>query len=219
LVRGECSPFRLQVTVLAAGPVTEATAENCWDPPFTTVTFAGVTVTPITTEPGALPPPPPEGLRQAGNIKLQKTIKKTDTATIPIFLMSGLHFINSVITPSLTQINQRHASIKILFPIRRRVKFQAAKGKNPYSLYIFLIIQSLFFKYTIILPDFESYTKREYSHRPPQVLSGLPEEEYDLIFPDTHLKPKAIDVEIQIGPVKNIGKRLFFYKSKLKWSR
>jgi predicted transposase/invertase (TIGR01784 family) len=63
---------------------------------------------------------------------------------------------------------------------------------------------------------------------------GLPEEEYDLIFPDTHLKPeveddklgivdvkvktksgKIIDIEIQIGPVKNIGKRLSFYKSKL----
>jgi predicted transposase/invertase (TIGR01784 family) len=62
----------------------------------------------------------------------------------------------------------------------------------------------------------------------------LPGEEYELIFLDTHLKPetgddklgivdvkvstksgKIIDIEIQVYPVKNIGKRLSFYKSKL----
>ena len=62
----------------------------------------------------------------------------------------------------------------------------------------------------------------------------LPEEEYELTFLDTHLKPEAeddklgildvkvktktgkiIDIEIQVNPVKNIGKRLSFYKSKL----
>ncbi|GHV48340.1 hypothetical protein AGMMS49546_38820 [Spirochaetia bacterium] len=62
----------------------------------------------------------------------------------------------------------------------------------------------------------------------------LPEEEYELTFLDTYLKPeseddklgivdvkiqtktgKIIDIEIQVSPVKNIGKRLSFYKSKL----
>jgi predicted transposase/invertase (TIGR01784 family) len=62
----------------------------------------------------------------------------------------------------------------------------------------------------------------------------LPQEEYELTFIDTHLKPEAeddklgildvkvktktgkiIDIEIQVNPVKNIGKRLSFYKSKL----
>ena len=62
----------------------------------------------------------------------------------------------------------------------------------------------------------------------------LPEEEYELTFLDTHLKPetdddklgildikvqtksgKIINIEIQVNPVKNIGKRLSFYKSKL----
>ena len=62
----------------------------------------------------------------------------------------------------------------------------------------------------------------------------LPQEEYELTFLDTHLKPeneddklgildvkvrtaagKIIDIEIQVNPVKNIGKRLSFYKSKL----
>jgi predicted transposase/invertase (TIGR01784 family) len=62
----------------------------------------------------------------------------------------------------------------------------------------------------------------------------LPQEEYELTFMDTHLKPEAeddklgildvkvktktgkiIDIEIQVNPVKNIGKRLSFYKSKL----
>jgi predicted transposase/invertase (TIGR01784 family) len=62
----------------------------------------------------------------------------------------------------------------------------------------------------------------------------LPESEYELTFLDTYLKPeseddklgivdvkvktkrgKIIDVEIQVNPVKNIGKRLSFYKSKL----
>jgi predicted transposase/invertase (TIGR01784 family) len=62
----------------------------------------------------------------------------------------------------------------------------------------------------------------------------LPEEEYELTFLDTHLKPefeddklgivdvklrtkagKIIDIEIQVCPVPNIGKRLSFYKSKL----
>ena len=62
----------------------------------------------------------------------------------------------------------------------------------------------------------------------------LPEEEYELTFLDTYLKPeteddklgivdvkvktktgKIIDIEIQVNPVKNIGKRLSFYKSKL----
>jgi predicted transposase/invertase (TIGR01784 family) len=63
---------------------------------------------------------------------------------------------------------------------------------------------------------------------------ALPEEEYDLVFLDTSLKPEAeddklgildikvqsksgkvIDVEIQVNPVKSIGKRISFYKSKL----
>ena len=63
---------------------------------------------------------------------------------------------------------------------------------------------------------------------------ALPDEEYELTFLDTHLKPEAeddklgildvkvktktgkiIDIEIQINPVKNIGRRLSFYKSKL----
>ncbi|GHV11789.1 hypothetical protein FACS189491_03650 [Spirochaetia bacterium] len=62
----------------------------------------------------------------------------------------------------------------------------------------------------------------------------LPDEEYELTFLDTYLKPefeddklgivdvkvrtksgKIIDIEIQVCPVKNIGKRLSFYKSKL----
>jgi predicted transposase/invertase (TIGR01784 family) len=62
----------------------------------------------------------------------------------------------------------------------------------------------------------------------------LPKEEYELTFLDTYLKPeseddklgivdvkvqtktgKIIDIEIQVSPVKNIGKRLSFYKSKL----
>ena len=63
---------------------------------------------------------------------------------------------------------------------------------------------------------------------------NLPDEEYEIIFLDTHLKPeseddklgivdikvktktgKIIDIEIQVNPMKNIGKRLSFYKSKL----
>ena len=62
----------------------------------------------------------------------------------------------------------------------------------------------------------------------------LPDEEYELTFLDTHLKPdaegdklgivdikvktkrgKVIDIEIQINPVGHIGQRLSFYKSKL----
>jgi predicted transposase/invertase (TIGR01784 family) len=62
----------------------------------------------------------------------------------------------------------------------------------------------------------------------------LPDEEYELTFLDTYLKPeseddklgivdvkvrtgagKIIDIEIQVSPVKSIGKRLSFYKSKL----
>jgi predicted transposase/invertase (TIGR01784 family) len=62
----------------------------------------------------------------------------------------------------------------------------------------------------------------------------LPQEEYELSFMDTYLKPeseddklgildvkvktksgKIIDIEIQVNPVKDIGKRLSFYKSKL----
>ena len=62
----------------------------------------------------------------------------------------------------------------------------------------------------------------------------LPQEEYELIYLNTYLKPEAeddklgivdvkvktktgkiIDIEIQVNPVKNIGKRLSFYKSKL----
>jgi predicted transposase/invertase (TIGR01784 family) len=62
----------------------------------------------------------------------------------------------------------------------------------------------------------------------------LPDEEYELTFLDTYLKPesedeklgivdvkvrtktgKIIDIEIQVNPFKNIGKRLSFYKSKL----
>jgi predicted transposase/invertase (TIGR01784 family) len=62
----------------------------------------------------------------------------------------------------------------------------------------------------------------------------LPDEEYELEFLDTFLKPeseddklgivdvkvkttsgKIIDIEIQVNPVKNIGKRFSFYKSKL----
>jgi predicted transposase/invertase (TIGR01784 family) len=62
----------------------------------------------------------------------------------------------------------------------------------------------------------------------------LPQEEYELTFLDTHLKPEAeedklgivdvkvrtkngkiIHIEIQVNPVKNIGKRLSFYKSRL----
>ena len=62
----------------------------------------------------------------------------------------------------------------------------------------------------------------------------LPEEEYELTFLDTSLKPeteedklgildlkvqtktgKVIDIEIQVNPVKSIGKRISFYKSKL----
>ena len=62
----------------------------------------------------------------------------------------------------------------------------------------------------------------------------LPQEEYELSFLDTHLKPEAegdklgivdvkvrtktgriIAIEIQVHPVKNIGKRMSFYKSML----
>ena len=62
----------------------------------------------------------------------------------------------------------------------------------------------------------------------------LPEEEYELTYLDTHLKPeteddklgildvkvktksgKIINIEIQVNPVKDIGKRLSFYKSKM----
>ena len=62
----------------------------------------------------------------------------------------------------------------------------------------------------------------------------LPEEEYELTFLDTHLKPeteddklgivdvkvqtksgKIINIEIQVNPRKNFGKRISFYKSKL----
>jgi predicted transposase/invertase (TIGR01784 family) len=62
----------------------------------------------------------------------------------------------------------------------------------------------------------------------------LPSEEYELEFLDTHLKKEAaeeklgiidvkirtksgkiIDIEIQVNPVEEIGKRLSFYKSKL----
>ena len=62
----------------------------------------------------------------------------------------------------------------------------------------------------------------------------LPEEEYELTFMDTHLKPEAegdklgivdvkvktkggkiFDIEIQINPVRHIGRRISFYKSKL----
>jgi predicted transposase/invertase (TIGR01784 family) len=62
----------------------------------------------------------------------------------------------------------------------------------------------------------------------------LPKEEYDLVFLDTHLKKEAaddklgiidvkirtktgkiIDIEIQVDPYKEMGKRLSFYKSKL----
>jgi len=62
----------------------------------------------------------------------------------------------------------------------------------------------------------------------------LPEEEYELTFLDTYLKQeteddklgivdvkvqtktgKIINIEIQVNPIRNIGKRLSFYKSKL----
>jgi predicted transposase/invertase (TIGR01784 family) len=62
----------------------------------------------------------------------------------------------------------------------------------------------------------------------------LPQEEYELVFLDTHLKPekegdklgildvkirtktgKIIDIEIQVDPFKFIGQRLSFYKSML----
>jgi predicted transposase/invertase (TIGR01784 family) len=62
----------------------------------------------------------------------------------------------------------------------------------------------------------------------------LPDEEYELTFMDTHLKlesmddklgildvkvrtksGKVIDIEIQVDPMKHIGSRLSFYKSKL----
>jgi len=62
----------------------------------------------------------------------------------------------------------------------------------------------------------------------------LPDEEYELTFLDTYLKPeteddklgivdvkvqtktgKIINIEIQVNPIRNIGKRLSFYKSKL----
>jgi predicted transposase/invertase (TIGR01784 family) len=67
-----------------------------------------------------------------------------------------------------------------------------------------------------------------------QAFIDLPDEEYELTFLDTYLKPeseddklgivdvkvrtktgKIIDIEIQVNPVKNIGQRLSFYKSKL----
>ena len=62
----------------------------------------------------------------------------------------------------------------------------------------------------------------------------LPQEEFELVYLDTYLKPeneddklgildvkvrtktgKVIDIEIQVNPVKNIGRRISFYKSKL----
>jgi predicted transposase/invertase (TIGR01784 family) len=62
----------------------------------------------------------------------------------------------------------------------------------------------------------------------------LPDEEFELVFMDTSLKPeteedklgildvkvktktgKIIDIEIQVNPARSIGKRLSFYKSKL----
>jgi len=62
----------------------------------------------------------------------------------------------------------------------------------------------------------------------------LPQEEYELTFVDPHLKPEAenekkgildvrvktksgkvINIEIQVDPMKHIGKRLSYYKSKL----
>jgi len=65
-------------------------------------------------------------------------------------------------------------------------------------------------------------------------LIELPDEEYELTFLDPHLKQEAeddklgildvkvrtktgkvIDIEIQVTPMKSIGKRLSFYKSKL----
>jgi len=67
-----------------------------------------------------------------------------------------------------------------------------------------------------------------------QSFLDLPQEEYELSFIDTHLKRggkgekmgildikvrtktgKVIDIEIQVNPTTNIGKRLSFYKSKL----
>ena len=63
---------------------------------------------------------------------------------------------------------------------------------------------------------------------------NLPDEEYDIILADTHLKPdnedgklaildvkirtksgKVIDIEIQVRPFKGIGKRISYYKSML----
>jgi predicted transposase/invertase (TIGR01784 family) len=65
-------------------------------------------------------------------------------------------------------------------------------------------------------------------------LVGLPDEEYELTFLDTHLKQEAeedklgildvkvrtktgkvINIEIQVNPLKHIGERISFYKSKL----
>jgi len=62
----------------------------------------------------------------------------------------------------------------------------------------------------------------------------MPQEEYELIFLDTHLKPeftkdklgildvkvktksgRIINIEVQVNPQKHIGKRISFYKSKL----
>jgi predicted transposase/invertase (TIGR01784 family) len=62
----------------------------------------------------------------------------------------------------------------------------------------------------------------------------LPKEEYELIFLDTHLKKEAVDekwgiidvkirtktgkildIEIQVSPIRELGKRLSFYKSKM----
>ena len=67
-----------------------------------------------------------------------------------------------------------------------------------------------------------------------QTFVELPDEEYELTFLDTHLKPeyeddkfgildvkvktksgKIINIEIQVNPVKNIGRRLSYYKSKM----
>ena len=67
-----------------------------------------------------------------------------------------------------------------------------------------------------------------------QTFIELPDEEYELTFLDTHLKPeyeedkfgildvkvktksgKIINIEIQVNPVKNIGRRLSYYKSKM----
>ena len=67
-----------------------------------------------------------------------------------------------------------------------------------------------------------------------QTFVELPQEEYELTFMDPHLKPEAeedklgildvrvrtksgkvINIEIQVDPMRHIGKRLSYYKSKL----